>query len=189
MLKNLVTGLTLILVAMGCSQAPPEIPAAKAEFLESWFWDLPHESMLQATMAGTPAPAVTATGWINGQKSLKDLHGKIVLMDFWGTFCPPCIAAIPEHNALLKTYSPQGFDIMAICASDRGNLMPKVVDKYDIQYSTARDVDEATFQAWNVELLPTYALIDRHGTIRAIGLTPEGIEPALQALLKEQPAA
>src|SRR6201999_2246604 len=112
--------------------------------------------------------------WINGEVKPADMKGKVVIVDFYATWCGPCMAAIPHNNELLAKYKDKGLVLAGICTSDSGQEdMPKVVKEHDMQYPTARDPDQKTAKAYSVFYFPTYTLIDRKGVVRVIGLAPE----------------
>jgi len=70
--------------------------------------------MARLDLLGKPAPPITGTD-VDGQPvSLADLKGKVVLVDFWATWCPPCVASIPALNALAQKYHDRGFVILGV---------------------------------------------------------------------------
>src|SRR3982750_409872 len=78
----------------------------KQDFPSEWFaMALRDERMAQSAMIGKPMPELKLTDWRNADGLRpEDLKGKILLLDFWGTFCTPCIAAFPENNAIYAKY-------------------------------------------------------------------------------------
>ena len=134
-------------------------------------------------------PALDLSGWINGEIKTEDMKGKVVLVDFYATWCGPCMAAIPHNNALLKKYQAKGLVIVGVCTNNRGQeKMPQIVKDRGIEYPTARDAALKSQRAWAVNYYPTYAVVDRKGVVRVIGLQPENVEKVVKKLLAE-PAA
>ena len=157
------------------------------EFPDSWSWDdTPQDRASHAALEGKPMPALDTTGWINGEVKPADMKGKVVVVDFYATWCGPCKAAIPHNNEMLKKYSAKGLVIVGICTSKHGQEeMPALVQSRGIQYPTARDPQLKSEKAWRVQYYPTYAVIDRKGILRSIGLQPQNVEKVVTKLLAE----
>ncbi len=160
------------------------------EFPESWTWDKDAKVRSQhAALEGKPMPALDLAGWINGQVKPEDMKGKVVIVDFYATWCGPCMAAIPHNNELLKKYKDQGLVIVGVCTNVRGQeKMPQTVKDRGIEYPTARDSQLKSQKAWEVHYYPTYAVVDRKGIVRVIGLQPGHVETVVKKLLVEAPA-
>jgi thiol-disulfide isomerase/thioredoxin len=165
--------------------------ARGGEFPDSWTWDQDSQARAQhAALEGKPMPKLDLAGWVNGEVKPPDMKGKVVVLDFYATWCGPCMAAIPHNNELLKDYKDKGLIIVGICTSGRGQEnMEQTVSGRGIAYPTARDPRLTSQRAWQVHYYPTYAIVDRKGIVRIIGLQPNHVEEVVKKLLAEGPGA
>src|SRR2546422_838439 len=149
--------------------------AHAGEFPNDLTWD--DDSKIRAAHAaleGKPMPALDVTGWLNGQVKPEQMKGKVVVLDFYATWCGPCMAAIPHNNELLKKYKDKGLLIVGICTNSRGQeKMEQTVKDKGMQYPNARDPQLKAQKAWAVHYYPTYALVDRKGIVRVVGIQPD----------------
>jgi thiol-disulfide isomerase/thioredoxin len=148
---------------------------------------LPKGWPTHAPLLGQTAPRLELSEWINGEVKPEAMKGKIVVVDFWATWCGPCKKAIPHNNAIMKKYAPKGVLVIGACGSGRGEeKMAETAREFRAEYPNAR-ASKASTEAWKVQWWPTYAIIDRQGKVRALGIQPEYVEKVLEALLEEQP--
>jgi thiol-disulfide isomerase/thioredoxin len=127
---------------------------------------------------------------VDGKKvSLSDYKGKVVIVDFWATWCPPCRRGIPDLIDLQKKYKDQ-LAVIGI-SLDRENTkagVPAFVDKMGINYPVVYFNDKVINDFGGVSAIPTTFIIDRSGNIvkKMVGLYPKSvIESQLKALFKK----
>jgi thiol-disulfide isomerase/thioredoxin len=139
-------------------------------------------------MHGKPAPALAVKNWLNSKPlTSEDLKGKIVVLDFWATWCGPCLAAVPHTNEMQKQYADQGVIFIAVCAPKGGEKMEETVKNRGITYATALDAGAGdTFAAFKANSYPDYYIIDRKGNLRWGDLKNGDVEVAIKLLLAEK---
>ena len=137
-------------------------------------------------LEGKAPPELTVKDWTNGKEvKLADLKGKVVLIDFWATWCGPCLAAIPHTNEMQKKFKDKGLVVIAVCNTRGAEKMRDVVNDKKIEYLTAADVDGKTDEAYHVNSYPDYYLIDRSGKLRIADCKNGAVDAAVEALLEE----
>ena len=119
--------------------------------------------------------------------SLSDFRGKVVILDFWATWCPPCKAEIPGFVELHSKYADQGLEIIGI-SLDQGDLsvVPTFTESYNVQYPILYYKDEVIMNYGGIRSIPTTFIIDKDGKIveRLVGYKPkEFFEEAIKPLL------
>jgi len=161
------------------------------EFGDEYLYS-PHSDSEQQkldALVGKPAPILQVTDWINGEVQPADMKGKVVVLDLFATWCPPCLAAIPHNNAMYANLKDKGLVLVGVCSSSQGQEnLAKVVagSNTKIDYPVCKDPDSKTAESFNLSFYPTYVVIDRKGIIRAIGVEPGHVAPIVNKLLAEK---
>jgi cytochrome c biogenesis protein CcmG/thiol:disulfide interchange protein DsbE len=120
----------------------------------------------QADLVGNPAPdfsAPQANG--SGQVSLKALQGRVVLLDFWGTYCEPCKKSFPKLQDLYAKYKPQ-LAIIGISEDDEKDPIQGFVDTYNAKFTIAWDDGKAVAPKYHPKTMPSSFIIDKKGIVR-----------------------
>lgn len=101
--------------------------------------------------------------------TLSSLKGNVVLLNFWATWCGPCIAEIPEFNDLYNKYKMEGFEILGVSVSDNYRQLEKFTKKIDVQYKllfgTTDNMSSVMQDYGNVYSVPISFLINRDGLV------------------------
>jgi len=119
-------------------------------------------------MLGKQAPSLQIEKWYTSPPGRPGLNGKIVLLDFFGVWCRPCMAKIPFFKRLHELYADRGLVIIGVHTQQAKDKIPAFISREDIQYQVAVDDEGRTQNSFNVYFFPTVVLIDRTGVIRAV---------------------
>lgn len=113
------------------------------------------------------APQVTFTSLKGDQFSTAGLRGKVVMVNFWATDCPGCIAEMPQIVATYKKFRNQGFEVVAVAMQyDPPNYVLAYTKKNDLPFPVALDPMGKIAKAFgNIQLTPTSFVIDKQGNV------------------------
>lgn len=154
----------------------------------------------QYKLIGEPAAEfLSVVNWFPGEtKSLASLRGRVVLLDFWATWCTPCFEAFPSLSEWHQDLTADGLTVLGVTrfygqaegmpVDQEGEIiaLKKFKAKYKLEYDFVVMDDQQTQMAFAATALPTTAIIDRKGKIRYIesGTSPSRLEDMRQMILK-----
>ncbi|MBI5085628.1 MAG: redoxin domain-containing protein [Acidobacteria bacterium] len=126
-------------------------------------------SSLKPASKRNPAPGFTLKDVDGKPVTLADFKGKVVLLNFWATWCGPCKIEIPWFKDFQKTYKDQGFTVIGVALDDEGweVVKPYITDK-QVNYPVVIGTPEVEQLYGSVEALPTTFIIDRDGKIASV---------------------
>ncbi len=99
-------------------------------------------------------------------KRLSDFRGKVVLLNFWATWCPPCRAEMPSMEILYQAYNDQGFELLAVSSDVQGAaIVQPFMEKYRLSFPTLLDMSGRVNGMYGVRSIPTSYVLDRQGRV------------------------
>ena len=150
----------------------------------------------QMALIGEVAPALSVKTWIDaGPVTLDELRGRVVLLEFWATWCKPCQEMFPKLRKLHEQAGPRGLEIIALTRhylayagteesmQEELQLMRTTVAEHELSFPVGVAPDERLQAIYGANGLPTCFLIDRNGVVRYAG--PGAEDPAFEALLAQ----
>ena len=153
---------------------------------------------LAASLLGTSAAALKVGDATPDLTSFKlegplptSLQGKVVLLDFWASWCDPCKASFPVMERLHQQFGPQGLVILAVNVDENKNDMTDFLKKNAVTFAVVRDATQKLVEKVGIATMPSTFLIDRQGKVRFMHSGFRGHETQLkyeqeiQTLLKK----
>ena len=136
---------------------------------------------------GDPAPAFTLQTLDGKTVSNASLKGKIVLLDFWATWCPPCRQALPEIKSLAKKNAGHSLVVISVSVDDNKATLEDFVHKNGLDWLQAWDAEgKVTNGVFGISDFPTYVLLDAQGRV---AYRQKGWAPMSSAALLDQAVA
>jgi peroxiredoxin len=167
-----------------------EFAAAYEEIREQLQRNIEMISNAEQIRTGKAAPLFTAKTINDEPIRLTDLRGKVVLLDFWATWCMPCVMEIPNVKMIYEAHKDEGFTVIGISADNNIEDLRTFVKENDVTWKQIYDGDNkeenSILVKYAVQQFPTTMLLDREGTIRLIDARGEDLEEAIAQLVKEK---
>jgi thiol-disulfide isomerase/thioredoxin len=140
---------------------------------------------------GDKAPALQEVDWLQGEAVRSFEEGQVYVLDFWATWCGPCVSSIPHVNELAKTRKKDGVTVIGVAIWPNPKMVPTqdFIDEQGdkMSYTIAADIDGATAEAYmeasGSNGIPTAMVIDRTGTIAWIGHPMVGMDEVVDAVV------
>ncbi|MFQ5598326.1 MAG: TlpA disulfide reductase family protein [Nitrospiria bacterium] len=154
---RLFTGVTLFMIAgilAACTKT--EDPASKNK----------GTSLIEGIEVGNLAPDFTIKQLEGGQSSLSEYKGKVVLINFWATWCGPCKAEMPSMELLYQTYPRDDFEILAVSIDiDPNAPVKEFIQDFGFTFPVLLDNQFIVNERYQVRVVPTSVVLDRRGVI------------------------
>lgn len=139
-------------------------------------------------LEGKPAISLEPlSGWLQADQGTnwEALRGKVVLIDYWATWCGPCRAAIPHLVRLYEEKHEKGLEVIGVHSSSGFEKMADFVANNKLPYTFAEDRTSAIGKALGIRYIPSYFVVDKRGIMRVAGINRAKIDEVVEALLNE----
>jgi cytochrome c biogenesis protein CcmG, thiol:disulfide interchange protein DsbE len=114
---------------------------------------------------GTPAPDFTVQD-SDHTVNLHDLHGQVIVLNFWATWCAPCVEEMPSLEQLQERFKGKGITVLAVSIDDDGNAYHQFLKDHKVDMLTVRDESKHSSILYGTFKYPETYVIDRNGIIR-----------------------
>jgi len=160
--------LVLMFIVTGCKKKEPEQPRQDQANVEAEEKPTkPTGDKASPDPSAKSAPSFTLQDLNGKMVSLSDFKGKVVILDFWATWCPPCVREIPHFVELYEQYKAQGFAMVGISLDRKGvSVVKSFVQKYRVNYPILMADGQVSRAYGGITYIPTTFVIDAAGNIR-----------------------
>lgn len=111
-------------------------------------------------------------------------NGKVVLIDFWASWCGPCIQEIPKLKKVYEDYKGKGFDIVGVSVDEDKAAWETAIKTHSLPWTQLHDVTQAAANSYEISTIPFTLLVDKDGKVVAMNVRSEELPSKLDALLK-----
>jgi thiol-disulfide isomerase/thioredoxin len=136
------------------------------------------------------APNLTTLTNLDGKAvTLSDYRGKVVLVNLWATWCPPCREEMPTLQAFYEKHKGEGFVLIAINQEETRNVVAPFVEEYGLTFPVWLDLKYEAERKFNTANLPSSYVIDRNGRVRLMwigGISESNLEKYVPAVIQEK---
>ncbi|HEY2560123.1 MAG TPA: TlpA disulfide reductase family protein [Caldimonas sp.] len=121
-----------------------------------------------AIAPATPAPDFTLHAMSGQNLRLKEQRGRVVMVNFWATWCAPCRQEMPQLNRLYEKYRTSGFMLLGVNVDDDPSKAAEVAAKLGVTFPVLLDADKTVSKLYDLSTMPSTVIIDRDGKVRYV---------------------
>ena len=133
-----------------------------------WFIALAAALPAAAVAPNSAAPDFTLHAMDGTNLRLQQQRGRVVLVNFWATWCGPCREEMPQLNKLYDKYRSSGFVLLGVNVDDDASKGMEVAQKLGVKFPVLLDTDKKVSKLYDLATMPSTVLIDRDGRVRYV---------------------
>jgi cytochrome c biogenesis protein CcmG/thiol:disulfide interchange protein DsbE len=114
---------------------------------------------------GDTAPNFTITTTAGDQVTPRNFGGKVLVLNYWASWCAPCVEEAPSLNEFAKTFKAAGVVVLGVSVDRNDQMFQSFVKRFDVSYPTARDPEENLSYRYGTYKIPESYIIDRNGKV------------------------
>ena len=120
----------------------------------------------ESALVGKPAPDFKLDLLTDGKSfKLSESKGKVVVLDFWATWCGPCLQAMPQVDKVTREFKDQGVELVAVNLQESPKQIKAMLERHKLDMPVALDTDGAIAQKYKANAIPQTVIINRDGTV------------------------
>ena len=146
-------------------------------------------NLLAQNKKGKPVPEISLPGPLGNSVSLSSLKGKVILVDFWASWCRPCRNNNPNLVELHEKYKEKGFEIFSVSIDEDKSAWMAAISADHLFWPHVVDTDgwrSVVASKFSVEAIPSSFLVDKNGFIRGYDMNKDDLDKAIASLLVEE---
>jgi len=154
------------------------------------FFALPAEAQQLKPWTGGATPALELAALDGKPQRLEDYRGRVVLVNFWATWCAPCLEEMPSLERLRGSLDPQRFMVLAVNVGEGAPAASAFAQKMQLGFNFVLDRDMKASKAWGARVLPATFVVDPAGKVRysyygALDWSRPDVRAAISKLIAE----
>jgi thiol-disulfide isomerase/thioredoxin len=149
-------------------------------------------SGIESPLVGQPAIAFKLEMLDGAKFNLADRKGRIVVLDFWATWCGPCMQSMPMVDEVVREFADRGVDLVAVNMEEQAPLIKSTLERHKLKVQVALDRDGAVAAKYSVTAIPQTVVIDREGKVVRLFVgggkqTADALRAAIKELIEGKP--